>query len=150
MRSSLILFLNLILFSTVILSCKKKERIPEPGFVLGKWSNAIKELKYSDYRKYEAYPKSNEVFREIYKDEYFTDIMVTGIEEVDYDDVKRDFNDNSYISCSVTFEGIAVKRQDDKPYQTIRGDVLFVQFTNGDRSKDGWLISNRSIIRINR
>lgn len=145
------LFVFLFIFSVIFnVSCKKKNKIPEPGIVLKKWANAVKELNYGVYRKFEAYPKSNPVFREMYKSEYFNDISVTGIEDVDYEKVRKDYKDDSYISCSVSFEGTVVKRNSDKAYQSIRGDVLFIRFTEGDRSKDGWLMSNRSVIRINK
>ena len=140
----------LIFFCAVMFSCKKKEKIPEPGYVLEKWSNAIKDFNYSNYCKCEAYPRSDAVFREMYKNEYFTDIAITSVEDVDYDKIEKDYDGNSYIKCSVTFEGTSVKRKYDKPFQAIRGDVLFIKFLDGERQKDGWLISNRSILRINR
>ncbi|MBN2039839.1 MAG: hypothetical protein JW864_07360 [Spirochaetes bacterium] len=145
-----LLAFSLIIFCIFMIMCKEKEKIPEPGYVLKKWTAALEKLDYTNYKKCEAYPRTSDVFMEMYKDEYFTDIMVTGIEDVDYEKIDKDYNHNSYISCSVTFEGTAVKREDNKPYQLIRGDVLFIQFIEGERKNDGWLISNRSIIRINR
>ena len=145
----LLLFLLIFICFTAI-TCKKKEKIPEPGYVLQKWSKAIKELDYTNYRKCVAYPKSEVEFREMYKKEFFIDIMAVNVGEVDNDNIRKDHKDNSFKSCSVFFQGAVIKRKADEPYQIIRGDVLFVQFIDGERKKDGWLISNRTIIRVNK
>ncbi len=132
------------------LSCKKEQKDPEPGYILQKWSKAIEKSDYINYSRCEAYPKSEYVFKEIYRDDYFTDIMVVDIEEPDMKKINKDYEGNSYIQRNVTFEGYAVKRTTGKPYQIIRGDAIFRKFTDGKRIKDGWLLSNRTITRINK
>jgi hypothetical protein len=141
-----VLFTIIIIFCA--LSCKKKEKNPEPAYVLQKWVRAIEKLDYSSYSKCEAYPKSEGVFFEIYKDDYYTDLMVTDVEEPDNKNIRKDYKGNSYISRNAKFEAAAVKRGKGEPYQTVSGDVEFFKFLEGDKSDKGWLISNRTITRV--
>jgi hypothetical protein len=145
-----IILLSAVIILFILPTCKEKEKDPEPGFILQKWSKAIEKFDYSNYSKCEAYPKSDPVFREIYRDDYFTDIMVIDVKDADIEKVYKDHDGNSYIQRNVTFEGTAVKRSTGKPYQAISGDIVFIKFTDGKRSSDGWLIFNRTITRINR
>jgi hypothetical protein len=130
-------------------SCSKEEKHPEPEYVLGRWARAIKDLDYASYSRCEAYPKSEDVFREMYRDFYYSDVMLTDIDKPDRKDVRRDHEDNPYIHRSVSFEGNVVRRGSTKPYQVIRGDVVFIRFT-GKRSQQGWMMSNRTLVNINR
>ena len=118
--------------------------------MLQKWAKAIEKLDYKKYSVCEAYPRSWAVFNEIYKDDYFTDIMVIEVGEPDEDNIKKDYKGNAFIRCSVSFEGAAVKRGKSESYQIIRGDIIFIKFIECDRSDEGWLISNRTIIRVDK
>jgi hypothetical protein len=132
------------------LSCTKKEKNPEPVYVLQRWAKAIEKLDYNSYSKCEAYPKSEGVFLEIYKDDYYNDLMVIDVEEPDNKNIRKDYKGNSYISRKAAFGAAAVKRGRGEPYQTVSGDVEFIKFSDGEKSKFGWLISNRTITRVNK
>ena len=147
MKQSIYLIL-IILF--VIVSCKKEKKFAEPEYIFLKWSRAIEAFNYTDYKACEAYPKSEPVFREIYKETYFTDLMVTEIERLDENKVQKDSKGNSYLSRNVRFECAEVRRRDKKPIGILRGDVDFVKFNDGERAQKGWLMWNRKIIRIER
>lgn len=141
----------LIVFGILFLSsCGKKEKDPEPGKLLYKWAKAAERLDYKTYSICEAYPKSESVFREIFKDDYYSDISVITIGDPDTEKTQKDFSGNSFIQRTVTFEGSAVKRINSKPYQIVNGDVMLIKFLEGERKKDGWLILNRTITRVNK
>ena len=129
-------------------SCKKKEVDLEPVYVLQKWIRSIEKLDYTVYSKCEAYPKSEGVFLEIYKEDYFTDLTVTRVEEADEENVRKDYKGNSYVSRKAYFEASAVKRGNGEAYQLVNGDAEFFKFLDGEKSRDGWLIANRTITRV--
>lgn len=142
-----------ILVSIMVISldsCKKEEKIPEPVFVLKKWGRALEELNYRLYCQCEAYPKEVPVFRDMYKEYYIIDLMALEVEDENKEDIRKDYNNNPYLYRMVTFEGTAVKRDTKKPYQLIRGDAVFIKFLEGERKNDGWLMSNRTITRVNK
>ncbi len=143
---------TLILILTVFLcgniSCKKKENFTEPETVLRKWMNAIEKLNYPAYRECEAYPKSRELFRELYKEYYLTDLYMGKIEDLDPEDIKKDAAHNSYLKRNVTFTVKEINRRNGKKGHIIRGDVDFFRFLEGNRRDDGWLMTNRTLIRI--
>ena len=131
-------------------SCKKDNKTTEPEYVLQRWAKAIEELNYRSYSKCEAYPKDVSVFKEMYRDYYLADMMVVDVPKPNEEDVRKDYKNESYIHTSIRFEPSAVKRDTKKPYQLIRGDAVFVKFLDGGRKNDGWLLSNRTLTRINR
>jgi hypothetical protein len=147
-RKVFVLFIIFIIFTAF--SCAKKEKDREPGLVLQRWIKSIENLDYYNYSKCEAYPKSQGVFLEIYKDDYYMDLMVNEVGDPDDKNIRKDYKGNSYVSRKVTFEAAVVKRGRVEPYQTVNGDVEFYKFLDGDKSKNGWLISNRTITRINK
>jgi hypothetical protein len=147
LKKYIILFFLLIL---VLFNCKKEDNFIEPANILNKWGRAIQELNYHKYAECEAYPKNDEVFKEMYKDYYITDLMVTSADNFDKKNIKQDYEGNEYIHRSVAFEGNVVKRSNGKPYQVLRGDAIFIKFQSGKRAKDGWLISNRTLVTINK
>ena len=140
----------LISFLFLFISCKKEKKFVEPEFILKKWTKSIKTFNYNEYKKYEAYPKSAPVFREIFSEYYMTDLMVTTIGDLDKKKVFKDHIGNSYIKRKISFESTEVKRKTGKPVHIIRGDVMFVKFIDGKRQDDGWLMSNRTIVRVKR
>jgi len=147
MKKAAILALS---FLILFISCKKEEKFAEPDFVLQKWSEAIKSQNYKNYKRYEANPKSPQVFREIYREFYFSDVFVVEIEDLDKEKIKEDHEGNPYLQRSVTFECTEVKRKTGKPVKLVRGNVLFIKYTEGKRKKEGWLMFNRTLTRMNR
>nr|HPI23657.1 hypothetical protein [Spirochaetota bacterium] len=81
---------------------------------------------------------------------YFMDVMVNEVSEVDEKDVRKDQHGNRFIRKYVNFEATSVKRATAKPDQLLRGDVVLIKFLDGKRAGDGWLISNRTMMYINR
>ena len=147
MKKIIIIF---IIFPLLLTFCKEEKKICEPAYVLQKWSKAIKNFDYKLYTKCEAYPKNKNIFKKIYKNYYICDIMVIEVEKPDKKNIRKDHNDNSFIHRKVTFEGTSINRSDNKPFQLVRGDIVFIKFEDGNRKNDGWLISNRTIVRINK
>lgn len=134
----------------LLISCKDEGKVSEPARVLQKWVKAIEKLDYKSYCKYEAYPKPEDVFREMYKDYYLVDLMVTDAEDADKEKARKDYNGDTFLHRTVTFEASAVNRNNGKPYQLHRGNTVFIKFLDGKRENDGWLLSNRTITRINK
>lgn len=130
------------------ISCKKKEKFIEPETVLRKWMNAIEKLNYKAYRECEAYPKSRELFRELYKEYYLIDLYMGKIEELDPENIKKDAGNNQYLKRNVSFTVKAINRKSGKMGYTIKGDVDFIRFLEGERRDHGWLMLNRTLIRI--
>ena len=139
-----------ILIPLLVLSCKKEKKVDEPSLVLQRWTKSINDLNYKNYSRCEAYPKDRAVFKEMYKHYYLVDLMTIEVGRPAKKDIRKDHNGNSFIQRPVSFEATSVKRSSKKPYQLIRGDVTFIKFLDGKRKKDGWLISNRTLLRIDK
>ncbi|RPI91795.1 MAG: hypothetical protein EHM32_10125 [Spirochaetales bacterium] len=71
----------LVVIALVAVGCKKTDKTPEPAYVITKWARAIQDMNYQNYSRCEAYPKSEAVFRDMYRDYYLTDLMVTSVED---------------------------------------------------------------------
>jgi len=130
--------------------CKKQPQFAEPNFILQKWAQGIEKLDYRIYAACEAYPKSEPVFREMYGSYYLIDLMTTEVEEVKGDNVRKDQKGNSYLHRSVSFEGTIVDRRSRQPKGVMRGNAVFIRFVEGERKNDGWLMSNRMLIPVER
>jgi hypothetical protein len=130
--------------------CAKKEKFVEPYYILQKWCRAIKDLNYKDYSQCEAYPKSYPVFREAYGEYFLSDLTITAIQDFDEDNVRKDPEGNSYHYRRVDFECTEVNRKTNRPMNKIQGDVLFILFTDDSLRKEGWLMSNRTLVRVKR
>lgn len=142
-------YLILLLVPALLLaSCGKEKKFTAPEAVFAKWSRAIERLNYAEYASCEAYPKSEGVFREMFRDSYYADLMVTEVEKLDEQEVLKDHQGDSYIKRNVQFECNEIRRKDRKPVRLLRGDVDFVRYTDGDRKARGWLMWNRKIIRV--
>ncbi len=139
-----------IAIALVATGCKKAERTPEPALVISKWARAIQDQNYQGYTLCEAYPKSEAVFRDMYRDYYLTDLMVTSVEDADEKDIRKDQDGNPFMYRSLSFEASAVRRATGRPYQVVRGEAVFIKFTEGKMAARGWLMSNRTFITINR
>ncbi len=142
--------LLLILGILILAGCKKEKRFVEPEYVFAKWARATETLNYGEYASCEAYPKSEGVFHEMFRNSYFADMMVieTG-KSVEKTDPKEN-GKGRYIVRNVQFECAEVRRRDRRPVRVLRGDVDFIRFLEGDRLKRGWLMWNRKIVRIER
>jgi hypothetical protein len=149
MRKTIVLVPVLIL-TLAVLSCKKEKKFAEPEYIFAKWARAIESLNYADYAACEAYPKSEGVFREMFRDTYYADLMVTDVEKLNEKNVLKDHLGKSYIKRNVQFECSEIRRRDRKPLRLLRGDVDFINYVDNDRSRKGWLMWNRKIIRIER
>jgi hypothetical protein len=144
-----VLFILLVILLAVI-SCKREKKFVEPEYIFSKWARSIENLNYIDYASCEAYPKSEPVFREMFRESYYADLMVTEIEKFDEKKIKKDGKGDSFVSRNVRFECTEIRRRDKKPVRILRGDVDFIKFIEGDRTKQGWLMWNRKIIRFER
>jgi len=142
--------LVVVVAASIFVSCKKKDNFDEPNFILRKWAKATETLNFRDYKNCEAFPKSEQVFREIYRDYYIASTSVTRMGSLDEKNVNKDPDGNSYISRAVSFECTEMKRSGSKPVRYLRGDVEFIKYEDGDRKSDGWLMWNRIIVRINK
>lgn len=140
----------ILLLSAVFVCCKKEKKFLEPDIIFSKWARAIDTLNYADYRSCEAFPKSEPVFREMFRETYYADLMVTGVEKFDEKKIKKDAGGASYLGRNVQFECTETRRRDRKAVRVLRGDVDFIRYVDGDRTKQGWLMWNRKIIRIER
>lgn len=132
----------------IVSSCKKEAPFNEPQYLFMKWTRAIKDLNYSKFRECEAHPKREGVFRAIYRTTYYGDCNVMEMGEFDKNDVKKDFDGNSYLSRKIWFECKEINRKKRMPIRTVRGDVDCINFIDGKRKDDGWLMWNRNIIRV--
>ena len=133
-----------------ISSCKKKDDMRDLYSVLRTWERAIREYNYTAYKASEAYPKSCPVFKGMYRDYYFEDIMLVDTEEFDRERLREDPEGNEYYYRSADFECVEVNRKTEKKQQIVRGNVVFIKFLDGKRKRDGWLMSNRTLIRVKR
>ncbi len=140
----------LLLLSLAVFSCKKEKKFAEPEYIFAKWARATENLNYTDYVSCEAYPKSEGVFREMFRDTYYTDLMVTDVEKLNEDRILKDHRGKSFIKRNVQFECSEIRRRDRKPVRLLRGDVDFISYVGEDRPRKGWFMWNRKIIRIDR
>ena len=142
--------LVLVLMPMALVSCKKEKKFVDPEYIFSRWSKAIEALNYREYAACEAYPKSEGVFNEMYRDTFYTDLMVTGVEKLNEDRILTDRDSNTYLKRNVQFECTEVKRAGRRPVRVLRGDVDFIHFTAGERKNQGWLMWNRKIVRVER
>ncbi len=149
MKKIFIMMMVMVVFLAVS-SCKKEKKFVEPEYIFAKWAKAIETMNYADYVSCEAYPKSEGVFREMFRDTYYADLMVTDVEKLDEDNIRKDHRGKSYIKRNVQFECSEVRRRDRKPVRLLRGDVDFISYVGDDRARKGWFMWNRKIIRIER
>jgi hypothetical protein len=140
----------LMLLVLTLVTCKKEKKFVEPDLVFARWARAIESLNYREYTTCEAYPKSEGVFREMFRDAYYADLMVTEVEKLDEKKVTVDRDGNSYIKRNVQFECSEVRRAGRRPIRVLRGDVDFIRFVSGEREKEGWMMWNRKIVRVER
>lgn len=136
-----------LLFAVSQISCKRDDIFVDPAYVFMKWSHAIKTLNYNDYYTCEAYPKTEDVFRELYGNYYYSDLITRGIGTYNEKDTSKDIYGRTYTHRMVYFECQRVNRKTDKVVEYMKGEVEFIQYVQKPNSDRGWLMYNRTIIR---
>lgn len=147
---NVVVFIIALLIVGQVLSCKDESRFVEPNYVLRKWASAIQQFNYREYAACEANPKSEAVFREMYREYYLVDLMATEIDDADDAKELKDADGVRYLRRNLEFEAAVVKRKTGKHDGLIRGSAEFIKYIDGRRAKDGWLLSNRTIIHVPR
>lgn len=129
-----------------VISCKEKKAFVDPAFVFMKWSAAVKNLNYQEYAECEAFPKDEMVFRELYGDFYFADLLIRELGEYNENDVRSDVEGHKYNLRKVYFECKRIERSTGRAVQEMKGDIEFISYLDGPRLNKGWLMYNRTII----
>ncbi len=150
MTKKSVLILSAAIIASLVLSCKDESRFVEPNYVLRKWASAIQQLNYREYASCEANPKAEAVFREMYREYYLVDVMATDVDDVGSSREMKDPKGLRYLSRHLEFEAAIIQRKTAKPGGLIRGNVEFIKYIDGGRAKDGWLLSNRTLIHVPR
>lgn len=140
--------LILILLLAFCSACKEDEIFDEPEILLNKWANAAKHFNYNDYASVEAYPKSRHVFSETFSGFYPSDIMVVDVEDFDKNNIYKDHRGDRYYKRNVEFMFTQINRQEAQPEGKVIGDVDFVKYIDGEKNNMGWLMLNRTMIRV--
>jgi hypothetical protein len=146
MKIKKITALSLIIILSFILSCKGKKAFVDPAFVFLKWSSAVKNLNYKEYAECEAFPKDEMVFRELYTDFYYADLIIRELGKFNENDIKSDVEGYKYQLRKVYFECKRIDRKTGRAVQEMKGDIEFISYINGSKINKGWLMYNRTII----
>lgn len=136
----------MIFLLSVVISCKEKKAFVDPAYVFMKWSSAVKNLNYKDYSECEAFPKDEIVFRELYTDFYYADLLIRELGKYDENNSGSDVDGYKYNVRKVYFECKRVERRTDRAVQEMKGDIEFINYINGPNLNKGWLMYNRTII----
>jgi len=144
--------LSVIIICTALAcaGCSKKEQDTVLQKLLDRWARSTRELNYREYVKSEAVPRSSQVFREMYRHYYLADIMVMESDDPESAAERKGPDGMNILAREVNFECTEVQRNTSKPSSLVRGNVTVIRFTEGERKNDGWLLWNRSIVRIKR
>ncbi len=147
-RSRFTFFLSVFfIFAMAQVSCKKDDIFVDPAYVFLKWSYAVKSLNYGSYSTCEAFPKSDDVFRELYSNYYYDDLVTRDLGTYKEKDVRTDLYGKKYNYRTVYFECRRVERKSGRTVESMKGEVEFIQYTDKPDSDRGWLMYNRTIIR---
>ncbi|HPS58978.1 MAG TPA: hypothetical protein PK514_12810 [Spirochaetota bacterium] len=128
-------------------SCKNDDIFVDPAYVFMKWSHAVKVLDYTKYSSCEAFPKSADVFRELYSKYYYADLITRDLGEYNPGDVRTDIDGKKYTHRMVYFECDRIERRTAKTVESMKGEVEFIQYVDEPGSRRGWLMYSRTIIR---
>lgn len=139
-----------LVIAALFTSCKDESRFVEPNYVLRRWASAIQQMNYREYATCEAHPKSEAVFREMYREYYLVDVMATEVDDAESAEELKDAEGWRYLRRQLDFEATVVSRKGGKQSGLIRGNVEFVKYIDGKRAKDGWMLSNRTLIHVPR
>jgi hypothetical protein len=150
MNRTMPLVLGCLALALCFAACKKEENTAHFDALLRKWCRSLRDLHYNNYRSCEAHPKAYAVFKEMYRDYYFEDIMLVDIEDADDSRTMKDPDGDSFVYRNADFECAEISRKTGRPTHVVRGNVMFVKYGSGPRSGEGWLMSNRTLVRIKR
>lgn len=128
-------------------SCKRQEPFVDPAYIFLKWSYAVKNLNYKEYSECEAFPKDGEVFKSLYRDYYYGDLIIRDMGQFKESDVKTDFEGNRFNYRMLYFECKRISRETGKTVENMKGEVEFIKYINGPKVNRGWLMHNRTLIR---
>lgn len=142
--------LALLFLVLAVAGCKKEKPFVEPAYVFAKWTRATETLNYADYASCEAYPKEEGVFREMFRETYYSEMMPIEVSDAVERRDSREEGKGRHLTRTVQFECAEVRRRDRKHVRVLRGEVEFIRFLEGDPAKRGWLMWNRNIVRVDR
>lgn len=131
------MIVSLFLVSAIV-SCSSKKDFSAEQSLLGVWANAAKNRDLASYTRISAYPRSAEQFNEMYRDYYFSDIVVVDVSGES--DSLKDSGGQSYVKKEISFTGYSVNRKDAKR-SPMTGKVDLVKFSGGT----SWLVSSRVV-----
>ncbi len=137
----------LVLIILINLSCSKKKNYNKEEAIILDWLSAVKELNYDLYRSKVAFPRDINVFKAMYQDYYIEFPIIEKVEEKS-EKVTTDAAGNQYYKRKLYFNAKIIMRNKVGKNMLLRADVILIKFLNGDRQNDGWLISNRTFIRV--
>lgn len=143
-RMSSVLVISLFLLFS---SCKKQEPFVDPAYIFLKWSGAVKTLNYDDYSDCEAFPKDQDVFRNLYRDYYYSDLIIRDMGKFNENDIKTDFEGYKFNHRMLYFECKRISRETGKTVENMKGEVEFIKYIEGSKTNKGWLMHNRTLIR---
>lgn len=129
-------------------ACKEKPHDPDPSVYMAQWVRAIEARDYSAYAAREAYPLSKEDFLKRYKDHWFSDLLITRLGDYDPEKIHTDHQGMTGTSRLLYFEMVERDRASGAARTLLSGDVLFVNYTEGPLKEKGWVMLNRSFVRI--
>lgn len=140
------IIVTLFVIPVFLLSCKEKKAFVDPAYVFMKWSAAVRNLNYKEYSECEAFPKDEPVFRELYTDFYYADLLIRELGVYDENNIKSDIDGYKYNLRKVYFECKRIERKTGRAVQEMKGDIEFINYINGPKLNKGWLMYNRTII----
>ena len=143
-RFASVLVMCILLFFS---SCKRQEPFVDPAYIFLKWSGAVKVLNYNDYSECEAFPKDKNVFRELYRDFYYGNLIIRNMGKFNESDIKTDFEGYKFNHRMLYFECERISRETGKTVENMKGEVEFIKYIEGPKIKRGWLMHNRTLIR---
>ena len=142
------LIATIVLVIILAVGCKEERDYSEPEHLLNYWANATEKLDYSKYSRIEASPSAERSFRKMYENYYISNIRITDVDPEEGVNSGKDHNETAIEYKNVHFIANTVVRNTGKPLQSVRGEVKMIRYPEGRKSDKGWMMSNRTIIRI--
>jgi hypothetical protein len=137
-----------LLIAIISFSCKKEPVFVDPAFILMKWGDAVKKMNYREYAECEAFPKDINVFNQLYRNYYYSDFLISEMGKYNKENVKTDAEGKKFNYRIIYFECLRIDRKTGDPVENMKGDIEFIKYTEKPHSDRGWLMSNRTIVRI--
>ena len=125
----------------ILTGCSKKPVYENERALLNSWAMSIRNKDYLLYRKFEAFPKTQDQFLEMYRDYYPADISVVRVSKPSEE--KNDADLNIYVSRTVDFGMNVIMRKDNARVPSL-GSVVLIQYR---KQPDVWLVADKTIIR---